>query len=59
MKREILENLFEANKNIIINGEIAVGKTENVSFALVDKMLNQNESIVIVDSKEEYIKKYY
>lgn len=59
MKREILEDVIKSNKNVIIDGEISVGKTRNVSFALVDKMIEEKDSLVILDSKEEYIKKYY
>lgn len=59
MKREILEKVLNANKNLIINGNISTGKTRNVSFPLVDIMIEQKESFLILDSKEEYANRYF
>ena len=59
MKKEILEKLYQARKNLIVSGDISTGKTTSVLFPLVDKMIEQNESLMILDSKEEYINKYY
>ena len=59
MKKEMLEKVYNAQKNLIVAGDIATGKTTSVLFPLVDKMIEQNESLMILDSKEEYINKYY
>lgn len=59
MKNEMLEKVHNAQKNLIVAGDIATGKTTSVLFPLVDKMIEQNESLMILDSKEEYINKYY
>ena len=47
------------NKNILVSGEIASGKTRNVLFPVVDELINNKESMFIVDSKEEYVNNYY
>lgn len=59
MKKEMLEKVYNAQKNIIVSGDMATGKTTSVLFPLVDKMIEQQESLMILDSKEEYINKYY
>lgn len=59
MKKEMLEKVYNAQKNIIVSGDMAAGKTTSVLFPLVDKMIEQQESLMILDSKEEYINKYY
>ena len=59
MKEEILKKVHNANKNLIIDGVISTGKTKFVSFPLIKEMINSNESIFILDSKEEYIKEFY
>lgn len=59
MKKEMLEKVYNTQKNIIVAGDIAAGKTTSVLFPLVDKMIEQKESLMILDSKEEYINKYY
>ena len=47
------------NKNILVSGEIASGKTRNVLFPVVDELINNKESMFIIDSKEEYVNNYY
>ena len=59
MKREMLEKVHNAHKNLIVNGDISVGKTKNVILPLVKEMIDNKESIVFLDSKEEYLHKYY
>ncbi len=59
MKQEILEKVLNARKNLIIQGDVASGKTTNVLFPIVDNAIKNNESLFILDSKEEYINKYY
>lgn len=59
MNKEILKKMHSAKRNLIVAGDMATGKTTGVLFPLVDKMIEQNESLMILDSKEEYIHKYY
>jgi len=58
MNREIAERLLMHDKNIIVNGRESIGKTSNVMFPLISKVIESNESLIILDSKEEYISKY-
>jgi len=41
MKKEMLEKVYNAQKNIIVSGDMATGKTTSVLFPLVDKMIEQ------------------
>lgn len=59
MKEEILDNLLKANKNLIIEGDMSTGKTTNIIFPLMKKIIKQNENLIILDSKEEYINNFY
>ena len=59
MKKEILEEMINNKKNLIVDGDMISGKTTNVLFPLVEEMINKEESMMILDSKEEYINEYY
>lgn len=59
MKEEMLEKLLNAQKNLIVEGDVSSGKTTNVFFPIVEKIINKRENLFIIDSKEEYINKYY
>lgn len=59
MKNEILEKVLNAHKNLIVTGDIASGKTTNILFPIVDNAINNKECLFILDSREEYINKYY
>jgi len=59
MKKELLEKEVKATKNVIVTGDISVGKTTKTMFPLVEKMMEKNESMLIMDPKEEYISRYY
>lgn len=59
MKKEILEKMLDSKKNLIVSGDISTGKTRNVLFPFVEEIINNNQSLLILDSKEEYINKYY
>lgn len=59
MRKEIIDKICNSNKNLIVNGDISSGKTTNVMFPLVEEMINNSESLFIIDSKEEYLNKYY
>ena len=58
MNKEVIYRLLINDKNVIVNGNASTGKTLNVMFPLVDEMLNNKESFIVVDSKEEYVAKY-
>lgn len=59
MKSEILEKVLNAHKNLIVTGDVASGKTTNVLFPIAKDIINKKESLFILDSREEYINKYY
>ena len=59
MNDEILKKVHNANKNLIISGNISTGKTKNIGFPLMKKIIESNESFFVLDSKEEYLNKYY
>lgn len=45
------------NKNLIL-GKISTGKTSNIIFPEVEKLIDEGKNIIIVDNKEEYYKTY-
>ncbi len=59
MKKDILEMLNDSHKNMIVGGDVGVGKTTSVLFPVVENAINSNESLFILDSREEYLNKYY
>ena len=59
MRKEILEKIINSKRNDIISGEMSTGKTTNVGFGIVKKLIEKNENLFILDTKEEYVKKYY
>lgn len=59
MKKEIIEKLLNSKKNLIVSGDISSGKTLNVLFPLVEEIINRSQSFLVIDSKEEYINRYY
>jgi type IV secretion system protein VirD4 len=59
MKNEVLDKILNSQKNIIATGDAVTGKTTQVIFPLVDKMINNQESLFIFDAKEEYLNNYY
>lgn len=59
MKKKLLEKLDETYKNLIIEGYFGSGKTANVLFQIVDNAISNNENLFILDSKEEYVNRYY
>lgn len=58
-KKDIFDRLMESNKNIIINGDISSGKTSNIIFPLIDRLVDNHENFLFLDAKEEYANKYY
>lgn len=59
MKKEFFERIHNAQKNLIIEGDMFSGKTTNVLFPIIDNIIGKRESLFILDSKEEYISNYY
>lgn len=59
MKNEMLEKVLNAHKNLIVEGDMASGKTANVLFPIVDNAIEKKESLFILDSREEYVNQYY
>ncbi len=59
MNAEILKKITDSDRNLMINGDISTGKSRNVGFPLINKMIDSKESFFILDSKTEYLNKYY
>lgn len=59
MKQEILKKVLKSRKNLIVSGSVSTGKTLNVVQPLVEEYIKEKTSLLILDSKEEYINKYY
>ena len=53
--KEIIKKIINSDKNSIICGAINSGKTHNLSFKIVDNIITSAESLLIMDSKQEYI----
>ena len=58
-KRDLIKKVYNSKNNIIVNGRINSRKTYGVMFPLMDILAENNESLFILDSKEEYFKGYY
>lgn len=54
----LLEEIYKNNNNLIISGAISSGKTAKIVRPLVKKIIDNKESLFILDSKEEYINNY-
>jgi hypothetical protein len=59
MRKEILEKMINLKRNNIIIGDMSTGKTTNIGFGIVKKLIEKNENLFILDTKEEYLNKYY
>lgn len=46
-------------KNLIISGSTNTGKTTNIIFPMVTKMINNKESFIVLDANLEYLNNYY
>ena len=55
----MIDKIYNFNRNLIVDGKLSAGKTTNVMFPLVEKMICNSESLFVLDSKEEYLNKYY
>ena len=45
MKNEMLEKVLNAHKNLIVEGDVASGKTTNVLFPIVENAIDKKESL--------------
>lgn len=59
MKKEWLEKVLNAHKNLMIEGDVATGKTTNILFPIVENAIDKKESLFILDPREEYLNRYY
>ena len=59
MKKELLEKVLKSKKNLIVNGDLSSGKTSNVLLPITDELIKLNESLLIIDNKEEYLDTFY
>ena len=58
-KRDLLKKVYNSKNNVIVNGRINSRKTYGVMFPLMDIIIENNESFFVLDSKEEYFRRYY
>lgn len=56
---KILSSVFNARKNLIVEGNMLSGKTTNIMFPIVENIISKKEAFLVVDSKYEYINQYY
>lgn len=56
--KELLEKINN-DKNIVVSGDMFSGKTTNVLFPLFDKIIENNENVIVYDTKTEYLNNYY
>ncbi len=59
MNKELINKIVENRKNLIICGDALTNKTINVMYPLLDRIIENKESFLILDTKEEYLNKYY
>ena len=59
MNSKMQEKIKNIDSNIIINGDIQSGKTTNIIFNSVESIIDKNESLLVVDAKEEYLNNYF
>ena len=59
MKKEMLEKKYNIHENHIVSGRISSGKTKTVMMPILEEVIKNNENFLVVDSREEYVNKYY
>lgn len=57
--KEIIEEIYKNGRNIIIDGDQGVGKSTAAIYPLVENIIAKKENFLIIDSKEEYLNRYY
>ena len=56
--KELLEKINH-EKNVVVSGDMLSGKTISVLFPLFDKIIDNNENVIVYDTKTEYLNNYY
>lgn len=56
--KELLEKINH-EKNVVVSGDMLSGKTTGVLFPLFDKIIDNNENVIVYDTKTEYLNNYY
>ena len=59
MNKELINKIITNRKNLIIAGDTLTNKTVNIMYPLLDSIIENNESFLVLDAKEEYLNKYY
>ena len=59
MNEEILERIINGKKHILVSGQKESGKTSNVMFPIVDKLIAKKESLLVLDYKKEFVATTY
>ena len=59
MNEEILEKIINGKKHILVSGPKGSGKTANILFPIVDKLVEKKESLLVLDYKKEFVATYY
>ena len=59
MEKDVLCNLTNSKRNLIVEGNPSSGKTTNIIFPIVEELISRNENLFILDNKEEYINRFY
>lgn len=50
--------ILQSPKNPIIHGDMATGKTKNVIFPIIKKIITNNDTLIILDPKCEYYNEF-
>ncbi len=58
-EKEVIDDIYKNNRNIIIDGDQGVGKSTAALYPLIEKIILSKESFLVIDSKEEYVARYY
>ena len=53
-----MNNNYKLNKTTLIEGKIESGKTTGIMFDEFKEMIDNNENILVIDSKEEYYQQF-
>ena len=56
--KELLEKI-NPKKNVVVSGDMLSGKTTGVLFPLFNKIMDNNENVIVYDTKVEYLNEYY
>ena len=59
MNKELINKIITNRKNLIIAGDTLTNKTVNIMYPLLNSIIENNESFLVLDTKEEYLNKYY